>query len=103
MRGDELQAGALRTKLVNGSRVQIARQEQLRECDREQAPELFDVCPLVFRRRGQERGQAADAVEGGALGRGEDCRDCRRRARSASLELREPWAVGRLVAPAIVE
>src|SRR6266850_7700274 len=103
MRGDELEAGALRTELVDRCGVKLARQEQLRQGDREEAPKLFDVGPFVPDRRREEGCETADSVERCAFRGGEDRRDRRGSFGGALLELAKLRAVRGLVASPVVE
>ena len=90
-------------ELVDGRSVEVARHEHVRERDREQAAHLLDVGPCRADRRGQERGQPAQALERSALGNGEDGLDRGGRRRRLRLERGEPLGIGGVRAVPVVQ
>jgi len=73
--------------LVDDGAVEVARQQQLGEGDREEAPELLRVA--TFGRGAEQAGQPRDSLQGRPLGRGEGGRDGVGRDEHPLLELGE--------------
>ena len=103
VRGDQLEVRAMMPELVDGRAVQVARHEQVGQRDGQQATQLLGVRPRVADRRGEQRGQARQPIEGGALGCFEGVLDEGRSGRSPAFQLPQPVVVGRLLSRAVVE
>ncbi len=63
MRRDQLEAHALGRELVDRGGIEIAGEEQVRERDREESPQLFGIGLGVADGSSQERGQPPEALE----------------------------------------
>jgi len=101
--GHQLEACVLRAELVDRSPVQIARHEQVRQCDGEKPAQLLGVGSRITDGSGQQRGQARQTLERCPFGAGENRLDRNGRGRRAPLELSEPGVVRRLISGAVVE
>ncbi len=100
---DEVKARPVWRELVDRGRVQLARQEQVNQRDREHPPQLLEVGARVARGLAQERGEPADAVERRPLGGGQRGFDCPRRGFRDPLKLLDAGIVGLAGACAVVE
>ncbi len=103
VRGDQLEACAVLAELVDRGGVQLTREEQVGERDRQHAAQLLHIRARLARRLGEHRGEAAQAVEGRALCGGERCLDRLRRLAGQRLELRDALVVGLIGARAVVQ
>ena len=100
---DQLEACSLGRELIDGRGVEVARQQEVGERDREQAPQLLGVGLRVADGCGEQRRQPAQPVERGTLRLGQHRLDGPGRGVGTSLELLELRRVGDAFARAVVE
>ncbi len=103
VRGDQLEARAVLAELVDRGGVQLTREEQVGERDRQNSAQLLHVRARLASRLGEHRGEAAQTVEGRTLRGGQRCLDRLRRLAGQRLELRDALVVGLIGARAVVQ